>query len=272
MGGWFTVPNKSEHDENIDLALNHLALYLVDNQVFRLDMLDKVIQNLELNQLNNLSLHEVTASEEKEIRKSEIDSIKRYLGKNVSDWLIAVCITGNLNLLKFLIKKGADINFIDKNGHTVLSRAILHNEKAIIKYLIDQGVDVNFVSETYPFGIFPILTKNRLNDKSIYIWTNRYLLYGGAFKPDQQGDAIFHDKLRCFKVLENVAAAQHKASLVSQYNETACIRSLFNLYKLIMLGLTMKINHPLYIFFRVGVYDPRILGHIAAFLIIEDSN
>lgn len=48
---------------------------------------------------------------------------------------------------KELIKNGADVNTVDKNGRTALMFATIEGRTDIVKELIKNGVDVNAVNE-----------------------------------------------------------------------------------------------------------------------------
>lgn len=51
--------------------------------------------------------------------------------------------SGNLELIRYFIETGADINVHDKNGVTALMRAVTPKDIEITKLLLDKGADVN---------------------------------------------------------------------------------------------------------------------------------
>jgi len=50
---------------------------------------------------------------------------------------------GNLEIIKYLLSKGADINERDDDGETVLCRAAWFNRADLVEFFVLQGVDVN---------------------------------------------------------------------------------------------------------------------------------
>jgi ankyrin repeat protein len=57
--------------------------------------------------------------------------------------LMAAASKGNLEMVKLLIEKGADVEDKDKDGATVLVHATLMGNPEIVRFLIDKGADVN---------------------------------------------------------------------------------------------------------------------------------
>lgn len=54
------------------------------------------------------------------------------------------------NLVKLLLDRGADLDFVNPDGETLLSRAIDDKNLEIINYAIDKGADVDTVSNSVP--------------------------------------------------------------------------------------------------------------------------
>lgn len=48
-----------------------------------------------------------------------------------------------LNLADRFIERGADVNFVDKEGGTPLHTAVLHGDKRLIRFLLSRGADAN---------------------------------------------------------------------------------------------------------------------------------
>jgi ankyrin repeat protein len=63
----------------------------------------------------------------------------------------------NMNMIKALIKKGADINTISY-GYTPLSLAVLNNDEELIKLLLDNGANINKASTDLTYtGYTPLM-------------------------------------------------------------------------------------------------------------------
>lgn len=52
-------------------------------------------------------------------------------------------ITGNIDLVRLSIEKGVDVNKININGHYPIITSIENNHINLVKYLIEKGADVN---------------------------------------------------------------------------------------------------------------------------------
>lgn len=61
---------------------------------------------------------------------------------------------GNLDIIKLLLKKGADINGQVAYGDVPVIKALEHDQKDIVKYLIVNGADVNLAND---FGVSPFI-------------------------------------------------------------------------------------------------------------------
>lgn len=48
-----------------------------------------------------------------------------------------------LNLADRFIERGADVNFVDKEGGTPLHTAVLHGDKRLVRFLLSRGADAN---------------------------------------------------------------------------------------------------------------------------------
>ena len=61
--------------------------------------------------------------------------------------LIYASSWGNLDIVKLLIERGADINQVDKNGNGPLMPAIYFKKLDVVELLIKKGADVNQVNK-----------------------------------------------------------------------------------------------------------------------------
>lgn len=87
------------------------------------------------------------------VRTGNIDSVKTLLGINPllineKDNLERTPLhwaarNGNLEVLKLLLEKNADVNLIDKDKCTPLVLALYNEKRDVVKVLIDAGTDVN---------------------------------------------------------------------------------------------------------------------------------
>eukprot|EP00833_Pecoramyces_ruminatium_P002196 jgi/Orpsp1_1/1176228/evm.model.c7180000056874.1 len=56
--------------------------------------------------------------------------------------LFDACLTGNENMVKYLIEHGADINKENHRWETPLFRACSTGNENLVKYLIEHGADI----------------------------------------------------------------------------------------------------------------------------------
>lgn len=56
--------------------------------------------------------------------------------------LILLNYTDKIEIMKELIKSGADLNTRDKGGQTALMKAVVHSNCAMVKELIASGADI----------------------------------------------------------------------------------------------------------------------------------
>jgi ankyrin repeat protein len=60
--------------------------------------------------------------------------------------LMAASEKGNLEIVKFLVSKGADVNAVNNNGNTALMLASENGNLEMVKFLFSEGADVNAVN------------------------------------------------------------------------------------------------------------------------------
>jgi len=54
---------------------------------------------------------------------------------------------GRLEVVRYLLDEGADVNAREKFGHTALSEAVYYGQTAVIKELVFRGADLNVIEE-----------------------------------------------------------------------------------------------------------------------------
>lgn len=73
--------------------------------------------------------------------------------------LMRASALGNIEIIKFLIRSGADVNFRNKNGFTALMTATEHGKIDVVKLLIEAGADLN-IKNNYGKTAFDIAKGN----------------------------------------------------------------------------------------------------------------
>jgi len=83
----------------------------------------------------------------KQLIASGTDINKQYwpgrisLLHNASSW-------GRIEIVKYLVESGANLDLVNMNNETALHCAANNNRVDVIKYLLDAGIDKNIVSDT----------------------------------------------------------------------------------------------------------------------------
>jgi ankyrin repeat protein len=89
-------------------------------------------------------------------KSGNIDQMKTLLAKNAHSLnkvdengmslLMWACDRGNLDMVKFLTERGADVNLQDNDGQTCLHYAVSCEYQEIIQFLIEESkIDLNLV-------------------------------------------------------------------------------------------------------------------------------
>ncbi|KAL6592537.1 ankyrin repeat-containing domain protein [Neocallimastix sp. 'constans'] len=68
-----------------------------------------------------------------------------YSVENFQDYFVSVCEYGNVNLIKYLIEHGADVNEKNESLEIPLCCACLEGNEKVAKYLIERGADIKVV-------------------------------------------------------------------------------------------------------------------------------
>jgi ankyrin repeat protein len=79
--------------------------------------------------------------------KSNINHISTKRGYHNANFQTA-CAVGDVNIVKYLIKKGANINFVDSINCTPLYHASIKNNIEVVKVLLENGVEIDNMSVT----------------------------------------------------------------------------------------------------------------------------
>jgi ankyrin repeat protein len=72
--------------------------------------------------------------------------------------LMIACLYGHIELIRFLIKKGANLEAKDRVGHTAIMYIFAHNDINIIKLFIEKGSDLEVV-DSFNKTFFDYLSK-----------------------------------------------------------------------------------------------------------------
>lgn len=103
------------------------------------------------------------------IASKDLDLIKKYIDyiDDINIYLQEAVATGDIEIVKFFLEKGADINYLTDevilDRLTPLKRAIANNDYEMVKFLIDNGANVNVNADSTNFI-------NRLNNPQIKIF------------------------------------------------------------------------------------------------------
>ena len=93
--------------------------------------------------------------------------------KKLNNQLIEASKIGELDMVKQLTEKGADVNHPDNNGYTPLIFASRYEYWGIVKYLVSHGADVNHANNN---GYTPLILASRKGRLEIV----KYLVEHGA--------------------------------------------------------------------------------------------
>lgn len=77
---------------------------------------------------------------------TEESILKEYTDETTTA-LIEACKAGQLDAVRLLIDKGADVNLATKKGYTPIMVAAMNGHKDILSYLIQKGANVNAITK-----------------------------------------------------------------------------------------------------------------------------
>ena len=138
---------------------------------------------------------------DKAVRDGDTSTVSSLLKKGVSPsiiidegrnstWkhspLILAVKSGNAELVKLLIKSGADVNYVNVGSVSALKEAASNDNDVIVSLLIDAKADVNFVDENEVPILFWAVSKK--SKKVIPL-----LIKAGA-NPDEEFSSMFYGK------------------------------------------------------------------------------
>jgi ankyrin repeat protein len=72
--------------------------------------------------------------------------------------LMMACLYGHIELIRFLINKGSNLESKDRVGHTAIMYVFIHNNIDIIKLFIEKGSNLDVV-DSYGSTFFDYLSK-----------------------------------------------------------------------------------------------------------------
>ena len=67
--------------------------------------------------------------------------IETLFPKRAIDGLIRACRAGDLEVVKYAVGRGVDVNAKNDEGHTPILAAILSGKLEVVKFLVENGVD-----------------------------------------------------------------------------------------------------------------------------------
>ncbi|MBT8550782.1 ankyrin repeat domain-containing protein [Polynucleobacter paneuropaeus] len=77
-----------------------------------------------------------------EMVKTLVESKKATVNKSGWNPLLYACSKGRLDVAKYLVQHGSDVNSVSPNGSTPLMMAAMSGNEYVVKYLLDQGADL----------------------------------------------------------------------------------------------------------------------------------
>lgn len=124
--------------------------------------------------------------------------------------LILATLKGNINIVKWLLDKGADVNHKNQQGHSPLQYACSKGYKDIVEYLLSHGANINIQDNRGDTSIHRLVSLGRTEILS--------MLLGHCVEPDlglqnSEGNTALHiacedDESTCALLL-----IEHKASV-----------------------------------------------------------
>ena len=193
--------------------------------------------------------------------------------------LIHAAMIGDINVMKFLIDAGADVNRNDCKGNTALLISSQQDRSDIVKLLINSGADVNIPDKTGKTAL--MMASEQGNDNMIVV-----LLKSGADVNTVDSDdatalsiAISTDRRRCIEVLVDAGAS---VNIRNDRGETPLMFAARNgdisLIRLLLksgveINRTINLTNVNFLMYHI-VYSQTVSRNIMRFLFVagEDFN
>ena len=130
------IRNKDYRMVHFLVNLNNIKLDEVDEKKYCLPPISHAIQ------IHNISIVRILIE-----AGANINAPSRNVTNYYNTPLMIAAWSGDYEIVKLLVEKGACLNQVDKkNGFTALIKAVFKNEIAIARYLVDKGADTTISS------------------------------------------------------------------------------------------------------------------------------
>lgn len=127
--------------------------------------------------------------------------------KQINKLLFQACETGYLEIIKLLIKKGANVNFYNNRlKRTLLHYACLYNHYEIIKFLIQKGVNINCEDIHNDTPLHVACCKADLNIVKLLIEKGACIYKKNLFGETPLHTSSFHSRIEITKYLIEMGA------------------------------------------------------------------
>jgi ankyrin repeat protein len=137
--------------------------------------------------------------------KNNIDLNLEY--KQINNLLFPACEKGHLEIVKLLIKKGANVNLYNNRlKRTLLHYACLYNHYEIVKFLIQKGADINCEDIHNDTPLHVACCKSDLNIVKLLIEKGASLYKKNLFGQTPLHISSFHSQIEITKYLIEMGA------------------------------------------------------------------
>lgn len=156
------------------------------------------------------------------ISSNDLNLIKEYIGyiDDINIYLSKAVETGNIEIVKFFLKNGADINYLSDEvilgSLTPLKTAINNNDYEMVKFLIENGVDFNLQVNCDDF----------MNQLKNYI-INVYDRHGRIKK---FGESTEPEAIESLKYLRGASPLEHATKLSKKGYKREICYNIFGVY------------------------------------------